>query len=154
MGTIISPFSPALAPAFLRMLLQAGPGPWPGRLYRADVVFGSPRADCSGTGVCKIIAREQEGEIAGRNCRRAPAVFSSGEAPGQLSMLLLREFLCVEVWKTQLRRGSLHLSEPCPVPAFLREFFHLPAVFLAPGYYAVQPRPDYLQIDFSWKMNH
>ncbi|TNE69183.1 MAG: hypothetical protein EP344_00545 [Bacteroidetes bacterium] len=34
-----------------------------GQKVRADVVLGSPSANCSGVGICRVMARKGEGEI-------------------------------------------------------------------------------------------
>lgn len=118
--------------------------------FHCDVVFGLPSADCRGTGMCKIVAREERPMLSLKpDCKTTAALFTGNDNnPGGVSMLLFREFLCVRLWRAHLAEGVLTLTEPCRLPASLCSNLNLKSRWLQPGTYTMEEKLGYFQIDF------
>jgi hypothetical protein len=119
------------------------------KIIRCDVVFGSPSLGCRGTGVCKITAHRtvrQDGWR--RDCNSTTAFLSPSNGGFGVSMLLMRELLCVNMLRTHLRSGTLELKESCPIPAFFVEGLGLQIKNLRPGHYPIEELDGYYRINF------
>ena len=122
------------------------------KFYRCDVIFGSPSADCRGTGICKIVAQQQAPDQAEpQQCRRTQAVVAYGAADHSVSLLLFPEFLCATIVRNHLSKGVLIMKEPCRLPNDLRAMLHLQDTHIPAGVYAVEIKMGYYQINFSRK---
>jgi hypothetical protein len=98
-----------------------------------DVVFGSPAADCMGTGVCKI---------------SAPAILFPLEDGDGFSMLIAREMMCIKLLRSQFRGGKLRLMEPYPLPSDIVLELSLKINELQPGEYTVSEENGFFKINF------
>lgn len=122
------------------------------RQMSCEVVFGSPSANCMGTGVCRISARSgQTTPIAAqkRRCQFTTALMFPIEGGNGISMVLTRAFLCSNLYKTHLRHGTLVLHAPCRLPDNMIASFGLAFNELSIGEYAVQEAGDFIRIDFK-----
>jgi hypothetical protein len=115
-----------------------------------DVVFGSPRADCLGTGVCKISALGSLPKPSGatRNCQSAPGVLLPLEGGNGVSLVILREMMCIKLLRTQFRTGVLTLSEPCRLPNDIITALSLNFQELKPGSYRLEEANGFFRINF------
>lgn len=116
-----------------------------------DVVFGSPSANCSGAGVCKISARHaiQSTSAPYRDCQSTLGVFTNSEGDQGLSLLLFREFLCVKILRKHLLSGMLRVEEPCRLPSALISFLHLQRPAILPGNYPIEEIDGAFRIRFQ-----
>lgn len=120
-----------------RFLVQTLPAP-EATFVRSDVIFGSPKLDCAGTGICKIMhaktnaLRRQAG-----HCRIAPALLQSSADGHSISITLERSSVCILAYKTHLRSGFLQLSEACKIDPVLVAALGLKHAHILPGNYAV-----------------
>ncbi len=117
-----------------------------------DVVFGSPSANCMGTGICRISARTGSSPSASevrRNCRSTLGLLFPIEGGNGVSMVLTRAYLCAKLYKTHLRHGTLILENPCPLPKDLAKTLGLTMYTIPSGTYLVQESKDFLRIDFT-----
>ncbi len=123
------------------------------RQLSCDVVFGSPSADCMGTGVCRISARlpgmAHTSELK-RSCRSAMGLLFPIEGGKGVSLILTRAMLCTQLYKTQLRHDSLILVDPCPLPKNVVKPLGLKFTELPAGKYLIQQAEGFLRIDFRW----
>ncbi|MDX1913312.1 MAG: hypothetical protein SFV22_17590 [Saprospiraceae bacterium] len=122
------------------------------RQMSCEVVFGSPSANCMGTGVCRISARGgQQAPIAAqkRRCRHTSALMFPIEGGKGVSMVLTRSLLCSNLYKTHLRHGKLVLDSPCRLPQSMVASFGLTFNELSVGDYAVHEAGDFIRIDFK-----
>ncbi|MBC7776198.1 MAG: hypothetical protein H7246_12250 [Phycisphaerae bacterium] len=122
------------------------------RQLSCDVVFGSPSADCMGTGVCRITARTGGNQSASerkRSCRSTVGLFFPIEAGEGVSMVLTRALLCIQLYKTHLRHGTLTLESPCQLPRHIAKALGLKIRALPIGKYPVQENEGFLRIDFK-----
>ena len=114
-----------------------------------DVIFGSPTADCRGTGVCKITAYQDFGSpLLSQHCKCAPAfIHARGKGQG-IEMVLVRELVCTTLYRKHLRHGALTLTEHCKLPGFLVAGLGLQFHTLRPGVYPVQEHDGIIRIQF------
>lgn len=122
------------------------------RQMSCDVVFGSPSANCMGTGVCRISARTGVSPSAGerkRSCRSTVGLLFPIEGGNGVAMVLTRALLCTQLYRTHLRRGTLKLERPCPLPKDITRTLGLNISELPIGEYLVQDAEGFLRIDFK-----
>ncbi len=119
-----------------------------------DVVFGSPIANCSGTGICKISARHivPAGRVQQRDCASTLGVFTAAEGGHELTLLLFREFLCVKILRNHLLPGVLKVEETCRLPTALVAFLRLQTPVIRPGYYPIEEVNGIFRIQFKARL--
>lgn len=119
-------------------------------MIRCDVVFGSPSLECRGTGVCKITAhdRSRDAEIH-KGCNRTTAFLTASEGGQHVSMIMLRELLCVNILRQHLRSQVLVMKEPCRIPQGFVTSLGLNTDVLKPGSYPIYEMAGYFRIDFK-----
>jgi hypothetical protein len=121
------------------------------RQLRCDVVFGSPSADCMGTGICRISARteasastlDQKG-----NCRTTAGILFPIEGGNGVSIVLTRAMLCANIFKNHLRQGSLSLESDCHLPMDVVQSLGLKFNYLSIGKYPIREYEGLMRIDF------
>ncbi len=115
-----------------------------------DVVFGSPAADCMGTGVCKISALSdmQKHKPKPNNCLSAPAIIYPLEGGDGISMVIAREMMCVKLLRSQFRGGMFKLLEPYPLPNDIVSALSLRINELRQGEYIVEEEDGFFKITF------
>ncbi len=103
---------------------------------QCDVVFGSPRSGCSGTGICKIADGGGLGAVMlKKTCRLAPALFTADG--NTLTMTFSREFLCPHLLKHHFRHGFLKVEDTCLMPEHIATQLGLSHNAILPGQYQV-----------------
>jgi hypothetical protein len=115
-----------------------------------DVVFGSPSADCLGTGVCKISARTSlpSPYSKSRNCQSAPGILIPIEGGIGVSLVIAREMMCIKLMRTQFRNGVLTLHEPCRLPNDVISALSLKIKIIKPGTYQLEEVDGFFRINF------
>lgn len=115
-----------------------------------DVVFGSPSANCLGTGVCKISARSPLAtpDMQRQNCASAPGILIALEEGQGVSLVMAREMLCVKLMRTQFRHNALTLQEPCRIPDDVVFALGLKFRHLRPGTYQLEEANGFFKINF------
>lgn len=115
-----------------------------------DVVFGSPSADCHGTGVCKISAATTMPilSLKSRNCQSAPGILSQFDGGFGVSLVIAREMMCIKLLRTQFRGNTLTLHEPCGLPNDVISALSLKVNALKPGTYPVEEVDGFFRINF------
>jgi hypothetical protein len=115
-----------------------------------DVIFGSPSADCRGTGVCKISAKQTPTSIMpNRDCKATTGIFTSQNDGRVVSVVFFRELLCVNVLRRHLMSNVLELREPCPLPSSLITFLGLRIKRLEPGKYPIEEGAGFYRVTFN-----
>ncbi|MEO6759613.1 MAG: hypothetical protein ABIO24_09180 [Saprospiraceae bacterium] len=119
-------------------------------LIHCDVVFGSPRSDCSGAGICKIvdINSNQQPQLK-RTCRLAPALLTADAAGNTLTMTFLRQFMCVHLLRHHFRTGILKVQDACAIPERVVEKMGLSGSAIVPGHYTIEENRWGFKILFS-----
>lgn len=115
-----------------------------------DVVFGSPSANCLGTGVCKISALTSFPNLQPkqRNCQSAPAILIPIEGGNGVSLVIAREMMCIKLLRSQFRNGELTLHESCKLPQDIVSALSLNIRELKPGAYALAEADGFFRINF------
>ena len=122
------------------------------RQMSCDVVFGSPSADCMGTGVCRITARTGNSPTAiqrARSCRSTVGLLFPIEGGNGVSLILTRTLLCVRLYRLHVRHGTLTLENPCPLPKDIIQQLGLKINELSIGKYPIQEAEGFLRMDFK-----
>ncbi len=115
----------------------------------ADVIFGSPREDCAGTGICKIEALADMPSAAGhRECRRCRAALAAPD-PQTLVIRFRRSDLCSHLLRNYFRHEVFHLPQSCELPGSLAQAMQLSGNVLQPGSYPIQSEGDFFVIAFE-----
>jgi hypothetical protein len=115
-----------------------------------DVVFGSPSANCMGTGVCKISALATQPNLysKSRNCESAPGILIPFEGGAGVSLVIAREMMCIKLLRNQFRGGALTLHEPCRLPNDVISALSLKFKELKPGRYTLEELDGFFRINF------
>ena len=115
-----------------------------------DVVFGSPSADCSGTGVCKISAYAAVNQFDKKkdNCRHAPGILIPLEGGEGVSLVFAREMLCIKLFRSQFRNGIFTVNESCTLPQDIVAALSLKINRLKPGNYKVEEAGGFFRVNF------
>jgi len=115
-----------------------------------DVVFGSPAADCMGTGVCKISARTAMPKLKSKpnNCLSAPGMLYPIEGGDGVTLVIAREMMCIKLLRSQFKGGTLTLHEPCSLPNDIVAGLSLKINALKPGDYTVDEVDGFFRINF------
>ena len=130
---------------YLQMPLELAKG----RHMSCDVVFGSPSANCMGTGVCKIMAvRNAEAATIQHQCRAALGVFTKRQDQEGLTLTFPREKISLNLFRRHFRFGGLELTDACPLPRHLVTFLNLKITSLEPGFYPIEHGPGFFRLHF------
>lgn len=122
------------------------------RQLSCDVVFGSPSADCMGTGVCRISARTGGSPSATdrkRSCKSTTGLLFPIEGGNGVSVILTRALLCSQLYKMHLRHGKLKIETAYPLPKSVTQILGLKIKELAIGEYPISEAEGFLRIDFK-----
>lgn len=126
------------------------------RQMSCEVVFGSPSANCMGTGICRITARTAQSVQAlhsKKQCQNTIALLFPIEGGQGFSMVLNRSMLCTQLYKTHLRHGQLRLEAPYVLPKRVIQTLKLSTMTIAMGQYDIRESAGFLRIDF-WHGQH
>lgn len=116
-----------------------------------EVVFGSPSANCMGTGVCKISAATTMPVPVsqGRSCQHVSAILMPFEEGNGVSLVMAREMMCIKLFRTQFKGGVLILNETCRLPEDITTRLSLKIKDLKPGIYVVEEINGFFRINFK-----
>lgn len=114
-----------------------------------DVVFGSPAADCMGTGVCKISALTPMRTPKSNNCLSAPGILYPIKGGEGVSLVIAREMMCIKLLRSQFRGGILTLQDACSLPKDIVAALSLEISELKPGEYKVVEVDGFFRINFQ-----
>ncbi|MBL7826317.1 MAG: hypothetical protein JNJ57_06775 [Saprospiraceae bacterium] len=117
---------------------------------QCDVIFGSPSADCRGTGICKITGTNAFSPItAGTACQITQAFAQPRKDQGGITLFFFRSFLCTQLYRRHFWKGILKMDEPCPLPEDIRTQLGLAFNTLLPGKYVVKEENGCFQVDID-----
>ena len=117
---------------------------------QCDVVFGSPSADCRGTGICKITGTNAFSPLSlKKECRitQAMAVYQP-EGQG-ISLYFFRSLLCTQLYRRHFWRGVLKMDESCPLPEELQGSLKTSYTQMLPGRYQVTEENGWFRVDID-----
>jgi hypothetical protein len=117
-----------------------------------DVVFGSPSADCMGTGICRITARSG-GSVSApeqtQRCQSTVGLLFPIEGGNGVTLMLTRALLCTKLYKAHLRGSMLVLEKACPLHKDITKSLGLKINALSMGEYSIKEAEGFLRIDFK-----
>lgn len=146
--------APAISPPWGNQASPTSPlqhGRGTDKQLSCDVVFGSPSADCMGTGVCRISARsgQQASESVRKgNCQSTVGLLFTTHGGNGVSMLLTKALICTQMYRKHLRHGTLTLESACPLPAAVVKTLGLQFRSLPTGRYPIHETDTFIRIDF------
>jgi hypothetical protein len=115
-------------------------------VLHGDVIFGSPRDDCRGTGICKIVSRAAAPAGVRGSCQRARAVLRRDAASGGLLVRIDKGHLCAHLMHTYFRHRHLEFSDACLLDACIAKALGLDGVVVCPGRYALTDAGPYVDV--------
>lgn len=115
----------------------------------SEVVFGSPKMDCRGTGICKLTGYAGSTETTyNSSCRKNPGFLIPYKNGKGIALVFRRELLCSKVLRTHFRKEQLVLKETFHLPKELIEKLHLNIKTLKSGTYPLQSIGGHYLIQF------
>lgn len=125
---------------------------WPQRAFasiqrtRTDVILGSPSANCSGVGICRVLAHGAVGS-SGVVCPRVKA-WLSVTASGKLRFEFEKNSLSEETLRKHFSWMLFQVLEPCVIPYRLLRYRTISQRTIRPGVYQVWDTGTYLVVEF------
>lgn len=107
------------------------------KVVHCDVVFGAPSSGCQGTGICKIVAREEHVRRS-RNCQSTLAFAAQGPQGKGVMLFFFREYLCSNLMRQHFRHGVLTVEESCRLPESLIKQLDLNIREIPAGRYSLE----------------
>lgn len=114
-----------------------------------EVVFGSPKMDCRGTGICKLMGYSGAVETGQRSCRQNPGFLIPFKDGKGLALVFRRELMCANVMRTHFRKETLTLKDNFRLPQSLIDKLGLNTKMLKAGAYRLESFGDHFLIQFS-----
>lgn len=116
-----------------------------GHKIHADVVLGSPSANCAGVGICRVMA---VGEGASLKCPKIPALLSVTEE-GKLRMEFQKGVMDNRFMRRHFRWLLFQVFEPYLIPYHVLGHTKLKQRTIHPGIYQVWDVEGALIVDFG-----
>ena len=115
-----------------------------GQKVRADVVLGSPSANCSGVGICRVMARGAGPEI---TCPKVPTLVSFTKA-GKIRFEFDKKSMEGRYMRRHFRWALFQVFEHYIIPHSVLGAVKLEKRTINPGIYSVLEVGDRLIVDF------
>lgn len=115
-----------------------------GQKYCAEVVLGSPSSNCSGVGICRVMAKGEGRDI---TCPTTIAWISATEE-GKLRFEFQKSSMEGRYMRRHFRWALFQVLEPYVVPYRLLGSTKLEQRTIRPGIYPVWEKDDMLIVDF------
>lgn len=144
----IMPFWPSLSSHRLRPLRETAET---ALQMSCDVVFGSPSADCRGTGICRISARVSHSPLPAarrQKCQSAVGLLYPIDGGSGLAMVFTKGMLCTQLYRKHFRKGYLCIESYSFLPDDVVRGLSLKTNKLSPGIYPVAEDSEFLRINF------
>ena len=116
------------------------------KVVYCDVVFGAPSSGCQGTGICKIVAREDHVRRS-RNCQSTLAYAAQGTHGNGVTLFFFREYLCSNLMRRHFRHGVLTVEESCRLPESLIKQLDLNIREILAGRYCLEESFGYYRLN-------
>lgn len=113
-----------------------------------DVIFGSPREDCRGTGICKItgtnnlIIFHQK-----KDCHLTQGVATNRPDNQGITLIFFRSMLCSSLYRHHFWKGILKMEEACVLPEEISKPLGLNFSRILPGEYTVTETSGYFKVE-------
>lgn len=115
-----------------------------------DVVFGSPSADCRGTGICKITGTNGFAPLNyKKECKETSAILVERPDSQGITLIFFRTQLCTKLYRHHFWKSVLSMKETCNLPVELQNKLQVPYQQMLPGNYAVVEESGYFRVDID-----
>lgn len=124
----------------------AKPEGWTG--IKSNVIFGSPRQDCNGTGICQIASFD--GKILQRknnNCSATIGYVSAQSDGAALRIKFRKTDLCCRLYANHFYKGQFKMTDACQLSAALCKQYGIQHSILKPGTYKVVEADGWIHVD-------
>lgn len=118
-----------------------------GKIFVADVLFGSPNKNCAGAGICKVtapVAQEMSGD-GRRGCNRAIALVRT-DTSDSLVFQFVKHSMCRKAISRYFGKGIFLVEDPFE---FRQNYWSEGSRTIRPGLYPVMESKDYLTVRFK-----
>lgn len=130
--------------------LELQPLSFPHQAIHCDVVFGSPSAECRGTGICKISGTNSISILEPKkDCRTTKAVLVECPDNQGITLIFFRSLLCSQLYRHHFWKGVLTLHESCPLPTELSSQLENAYKLLLPASYSVVEESGFFKVDID-----
>lgn len=103
-----------------------------------DIVFGSPKDECRGSGICSVVALADAPAASRHNdCRRARARLRP-DAAGGIEVVFRAQDLCSHLLKNVFRHTTFAMPDACELPERVASALGLNGSTLVPGTYPIR----------------
>ncbi|MCB0579128.1 MAG: hypothetical protein KDD10_07440 [Phaeodactylibacter sp.] len=119
----------------------------PQGVFAAEIIFGSPKKDCAGAGICKVNSptAHNPDALACLNCQRATALISLGPAP-EAVFRFVKSSMSKAIKEKYFSDGFFLVEAPFQ---FGKGLWKGPGLCIVqPGVYPVEKTEDYLVVRF------
>lgn len=114
-----------------------------------EVVFGSPSMNCNGTGICRITGTNSIKPLSQKKDCRVTFGQISAAPNGKVSLFFFREQLCIHLYRQHFHKGTLTLTEACPLPMALCKALNIEFQQVLPGNYTVMACDGHFRVDLD-----
>lgn len=114
-----------------------------------EVVFGSPKMDCRGTGICKLMGYTGAADMRQNSCKRNPGFLIPYKDGKSLALVFRRELLCINVLRHHFRQDTLTLKDHFDLPPILVEKLGLRTTSIKAGAYRLETFGGHYLIQFK-----
>ncbi|MCC7246563.1 MAG: hypothetical protein IT269_12850 [Saprospiraceae bacterium] len=111
----------------------------------SDVVFGSPRNDCEGTGICRISGFNSI-QSTKKTCRKTRGLARFDASSNSIIIQFRRTMMCPRLYANHFYTGRFHMSDPCWLGKDLCRKINQTSVCMMPGTYAVQEKDGWIRV--------
>ena len=120
-----------------------------GEMMHCDVVFGSPKEDCRGTGICRIVTSYKNNGDQKKSCRNAPALLCSSDGGNSFILLFRQSDLCVHLMRHYFsQKKFLEIKHSCALPASAVSKMGLKSHLVPVGTHPISSGGGYCRIEF------
>ncbi len=117
---------------------------------RCDVVFGSPSADCQGTGICKITGTNgMHIRSWKKQCQETKAFLVERADKQGISLVFMRSLLCTKLFRHHFWKGVLSMREACPLPVEIQSQLNTRFNKMLPGQYKVVEAAGFFTVEID-----
>jgi hypothetical protein len=114
---------------------------------KSNVIFGSPRQDCNGTGICQIASFDGVMSRKNKQCRITTGYAQPSSDGGSLRIAFRKTDMCCRLYANHFHRGVFQMSDACTLPSAFCQKLGTEKSVLRPGTYKVQEAEGWIQVD-------
>jgi hypothetical protein len=114
---------------------------------KSNVIFGSPRQDCNGTGICQIASFDGVLSLKNRQCRQTMGFVQANPDGTSLRIAFRKTDMCSRLYANHFYKGVFKMSDACPLPQDFRKKTGVTLNNLRAGDYKVHEANGWIHVD-------